>query len=257
MLLHIIINRNLIMLTGNKMKNAMYSVVILSLMILTHTMEAHADYSNGWRFGEIIKLSEKGWVNKSFEGQMMMGANSTPWAIITPDGDGGHTETLKNPWAFSITDQAIANQVNAKLGDYAVLKYTQSHIHNPLATDTDYDIVEVHNIAEPRTEVCVAESYESGMKSKGIRVGRITKASRKGTIIDSFEIIVQVGDAGNNFHELSISKDEKLYQCAINYLKAGQKVKVHYSQSFINLGISNDSSYDVVKIEPIVKARLN
>ncbi len=62
---------------------------------------------------------------------------------------------------------------------------------------------------------------------------------------------MQQGNSGSQFHDMSISKDKALYDCAIKFLKAGQKVKVFYSQSHLNMSFSRNTTYDIVKIEPV------
>ncbi len=102
------------------------------------------------------------------------------------------------------------------------------------------------------TETCIAAEFTNGSKSAGERVGRIVKASNKGTVSKSWEIMIQIGNSGNQFKNMSISDDEALYNCAVRYLKAGQKVKIGYDESHVNLNVfGRDTNYDLIKIEPI------
>ena len=51
---------------------------------------------------------------------------------------------------------------------------------------------------------------------------------------------------------MSISKDKELFDCATAYLKAGQKVKVYYDESIVNLNLTGrETSYDIIVIEPV------
>lgn len=57
-------------------------------------------YSEGERTGVIVKLSKKGYVWKTWEGEMNLGGMSV---------NGGGT-AIPNRWRFSIIDDAVANQ---------------------------------------------------------------------------------------------------------------------------------------------------
>ena len=157
----------------------------------------------------------------------------------------------------SVSDKNMQSRINSKIGDYVVLGYNQAHIKMP-NVDTEYEITSLEGIAAPLDQTCVAKRITSGSNSDGVRTGRIVKASVKGTVVNSYEIMMQQGNSGNQFKNMSISKDTALYNCAVAYLKAGQTVKVTYQESIVNLNImGRDSAYDIVRIEPVRKATLN
>ncbi len=60
--------------------------------ILFITFVRYSSYSNGYRAGEIIKFSRKGYVFKTFEGEMNLGG-------FTDSDQGEITPTI---WAFSV-----------------------------------------------------------------------------------------------------------------------------------------------------------
>lgn len=222
---------------------------ILSLVLSTSVLAA--DYSNGWRMGQLTKFSLKGLISKSGEGQMLVGSESTPYVITSTDSDGNTTRKTINPWYFSSNEKTMQQSLMNNIGEYVVIKYKQAHIRNFLASDTDYSVTGVLPIADPLSKTCKAKTWSKGSKSKGVRVGRIVKASTKGTFVNSFEVMVQQGNSGNQFKNMSISEDKALFDCAVQYLKAGQKVKIHYDQSHFNLSFARNSTYDIVKIEPV------
>jgi len=228
------------------MKSICLAIVCAFAMSTTAIAGGIGQYSHGWRVGQVTKFSIKGLMFKSGEGQMLMGRESTPYVI----GTGKNKKTV-NPWYFSSTDKAVQAELNNRIGDYAVLEYKQVQVKSP-KVDTDYEILAVEDIAPEYDKVCMAKDFHDGMKSEGKRVGRIVKASTKGRFIDSFEILMQQGNSGNQFKHLSISKDKELFDCAVMYLKAGQKVKITYSESLFNLDlIGRETNYDIVKIEPV------
>lgn len=211
-------------------------------------------YSEGYKMGQLTKFSVKGLIFKSGEGELLLGVDSTPYALEEVDNKGNKIVTEVNPWYFSSINTKMHEKINSNLGEYVAIKYKQSHIKNP-DVDTDYEVIDVVNISRDKNYTagpCKAEKFVSGMKSSGVRAGRIVKASSKGIGFKSYEILIQQGNSGNQFMSMSISADEKLYECATKYLLAGRQVKITYSESFLNLSmLSRDTNYDIVKIEPV------
>jgi hypothetical protein len=70
-------------------------------------------YSDGYRQGEIQKITAKGWVVKAVEGELAL-----------PGSRGNRT--LANAWAFSVSDPAVARQLaELPLGTPVRLYYHQ------------------------------------------------------------------------------------------------------------------------------------
>ncbi|HKQ70087.1 MAG TPA: hypothetical protein VJT73_12150 [Polyangiaceae bacterium] len=74
-------------------------------------------YSDGDRSGILQKFSRKGWICKTYEGELSIS--------YTP----GLAPTI---WAFSVRDEATASQVNAALGKKVILHYAE---HRGVPTD--------------------------------------------------------------------------------------------------------------------------
>ena len=91
-------------------------------------------YSDGQRSGTVVKLSHKGYVCKSWEGQMNMGAFS-----------GNNTTVGTTMFEFSVLDQKVVEAINAKAatGERATLTYQQMLFPAPCQRETDYVIVKV------------------------------------------------------------------------------------------------------------------
>lgn len=70
----------------------------------------HWSYSEGERAGILQKFSHKGWVFKTWEGELAMS--------IVP----GVTPTI---WDFSVRDSRIADEMSAALGKRVALHYTE------------------------------------------------------------------------------------------------------------------------------------
>jgi hypothetical protein len=89
----------------------------------------HFSYSEGERAGFLQKFSRKGWICKTWEGEILL--SSMPGAI-------------PERFAFSVRDDAIAAQLTAAMGKRVNLSYAQ-HKGVPTACfgETDYFVEKV------------------------------------------------------------------------------------------------------------------
>ena len=100
-------------------------VVVPALLVTLYIGSIFAfSYSEGERAGILQKFSRKGWVCKTYEGELAMS--------IVP----GVTPTI---WAFSVRDERVVPRLNAALGRRVTLHYRE---HKGVPTDcfgqTDY-----------------------------------------------------------------------------------------------------------------------
>jgi hypothetical protein len=96
-------------------------------------------YSDGTRVGSLIKLSRKGYVFKTYEGQLQVGGMS--------DGTGS---MMASNWDFSVdedNDAAIdALNLASKMGQRVVLHYEEKFFQLPWNGDTKYFITSVERV---------------------------------------------------------------------------------------------------------------
>jgi hypothetical protein len=94
----------------------------------------HWNYSTGERAGYVQKLSRKGWVCKTWEGEM---------ALVSLPG------TVSEKFAFSVRDDAVAEQINRSVGSRVALTYEQ-HVGLPTTCfgETQYFITGVKTAAQ-------------------------------------------------------------------------------------------------------------
>jgi hypothetical protein len=85
-------------------------------------------YAEGERVGYVQKLSRKGWLCKTWEGEL---------AMVTMPG------AIPEKFYFSIRSDAVAAQLNKSLGKRVGLKYTQ-HLGVPTScfAETEYFVSE-------------------------------------------------------------------------------------------------------------------
>ncbi|HWQ60512.1 MAG TPA: hypothetical protein VN420_05220 [Candidatus Fimivivens sp.] len=230
------------------MRKSILFLLVLTLFFVFPGAELRASgfggtFSEGYRMGQLTKFSIKGLLIKSGEGQLLLGRESTPYSITTGDG----TERI-NPWYFS-ADPSVCNTLNEKAGDYVVLHYVQSRVANTFVQDTDYTVDKVYGVTRKDPVPRLYEvAKDRGGKSEGVRVGRIVKVSYKGNVNKTYELMLQQGDAGNQFKHMTIT-DDGMYQYAIKVLMSGKKVKVYYVESFFVFPGTRDTNYQVWKIE--------
>lgn len=91
-------------------------------------------YSTGERAGWIQKFSRKGWVCKTWEGEM---------AMVTMPG------TMPEKFTFTVHDDAIVSQIEASMGHRVSLSYEQKKfLPSSCFGDTEYWIVGVRVLPE-------------------------------------------------------------------------------------------------------------
>jgi hypothetical protein len=91
-------------------------------------------YSDGERVGYLQKFSRKGWICKTYEGELAMATVPGVAPIM---------------WHFTVRDQAVADQVNQLMGKRIVLHYEE---HRGIPTtcfgETAHFVSRVSEIAE-------------------------------------------------------------------------------------------------------------
>ena len=101
-----------------------------ALLLAAYTvLMLHWSYSTGDRAGYVQKLSKKGWICKTWEGEM---------ALVSMPG------TVSEKFAFSVRDDAVAEQINQSVGQRVTLQYEQ-HIGLPTTCfgETQYFVTRV------------------------------------------------------------------------------------------------------------------
>lgn len=108
---------------------------IIGLFLAGYTwLTLNWSYSEGERAGYIQKLSKKGWVCKTWEGEI---------ALITMPG------TVSEKFYFSVRDETVAKQINESIGRRIVLEY-EEHVGVPFScfAETPYFVVGVKEIED-------------------------------------------------------------------------------------------------------------
>ncbi|HUL76999.1 MAG TPA: hypothetical protein VL691_07020 [Vicinamibacteria bacterium] len=120
---------------ARKVRNLLILALVLAVAVLALYLfvASRWSYSSGERAGYVQKFSRKGWVCKTWEGEIAMA--NLPGA-------------MPSLFAFTVRDDAVAAQINAQLGARVVLKYEQ-HLGLPSCFgETEYWVTGAHR-AEP------------------------------------------------------------------------------------------------------------
>jgi hypothetical protein len=110
-------------------------IVALVLLLAGFTwVTLHFSYSDGERAGFVQKFSRKGWVCKTWEGEL---------AMVTLPG------TVAEKFAFTVRDPAVAAVLNANIGKRMTLHYEERRwVPSSCFGDTDY-FVTVARVTPP------------------------------------------------------------------------------------------------------------
>ena len=89
----------------------------------------HFTYSKGESVGFVQKLSYKGWICKTWEGEQIRALASLP--------------AIPEKFAFTVRDDAVADQINAHIGQKVVMEYEQHRGLPSCFGDTEHFVVKV------------------------------------------------------------------------------------------------------------------
>ena len=111
------------------------SLVILipvTVFVLWAWITLSYTYSSGERAGFLQKVSKKGWVCKTWEGEL---------AMVNIPG------ALQERWQFTVRNDSIAQLITRSMGKQVTLSYDQ-HVKVPTSCfgDTPYFVTNVHNV---------------------------------------------------------------------------------------------------------------
>lgn len=89
----------------------------------------HFSYSKGESVGYVQKLSYKGWVCKTWEGEQVRALATMP--------------AIPEKFAFTVRDDAVADQINAHIGQKVVMEYEQHRGLPSCFGETEHFVVNV------------------------------------------------------------------------------------------------------------------
>jgi len=112
----------------------MTKTIRLALLILLVSACGVGHYSDGYRQGTLIKFSHKGFLNKSWEGQLSLGT-------MVNAGKGGMAPAV---WEFTLRNDpsgyALVGKLDSAMSSEKVVRiyYTQAYLGNYWTNESDY-----------------------------------------------------------------------------------------------------------------------
>ena len=115
-------------------RRALLLLVGLLLLLALYTWLAlHWDYSNGYRSGSLQKFSKRGWVCKTYEGEL--------WQSVV-------TNVSPQVWQFSVRDGRVVQALDSLVGRQVRLHYTEHRgVPTSCFADTRYYVDSVVVVA--------------------------------------------------------------------------------------------------------------
>jgi hypothetical protein len=116
---------------GRLMGKVFIGIIVLAVLGVAgfSWLTLHWSYSEGERAGYVQKFAKKGWLCKTWEGEM---------AMVTMPG------TLAEKFAFTVPSDAVAAKLNADIGKRVALHYEQHRwIPSSCFGDTEYFVTDV------------------------------------------------------------------------------------------------------------------
>jgi hypothetical protein len=108
-------------------------IVIAALLAGYLAIAMNWSYSTGERAGFLQKMSSKGWICKTFEGELL---------LVSMPG------TMPEKFAFTVWNADIARQINAAMGKRVTLHYEQHKgLPGSCFGETEYFIVGVKEMS--------------------------------------------------------------------------------------------------------------
>ena len=114
-------------------KRLIWSIILLGIVAGgIYLFWCNMTYSEGSRTGYLMKVSKKGYVIKTLEGEMNMGGFQED-----------NTTLVGNTWYFSIPNEKIYNELIQKQGKKLMLHYREKNRAMPWQGDTNYFVYKV------------------------------------------------------------------------------------------------------------------
>lgn len=114
--------------------------VLLVLSLAVGSFFTFVPYSDGLRAGQVIKLSKKGVIFKTYEGELNL--------MMMPSTNNLGTPT-PNVWTFSVQNKKVAERIMqaSATGERLELYYKERYFKFPWQGDTKYFVYEVKTAA--------------------------------------------------------------------------------------------------------------
>ncbi|MEM6964365.1 MAG: hypothetical protein AAF573_06340 [Bacteroidota bacterium] len=113
-------------------KVVIYSFVAAIIALAGYMLWANWTYSEGTRTGYMMKISKKGYIFKTYEGQLNLGG-------LQED----NSSVLGNIWSFSLDENYLSKKLEEMEGKKVQLRYREINKAMPWQGETNYYVYDV------------------------------------------------------------------------------------------------------------------
>ncbi len=121
-------------------KLIIFLIIALVIGIVAGSYYMFGTYSDGYRVGTVIKLSKKGYVFKTYEGQLNL--------EFFPSNASASAGISQNIWEFSVSDSEVAKDIEKAVdhGGKVKLYYDEKYYRLPWKGETKYIVTKIEEI---------------------------------------------------------------------------------------------------------------
>jgi len=205
-------------------------------------------HNHGYVMGELNKVDFIGPNRRIVAGEVSIGSNSF-------NADNGFNNELRqdyalsNPWRFC-GDQSFYEKLLGPIGEFVVIEYKTPKSSSLLQCQSKNEIVAVYALSRGNSSSDVVESAKISMAGKpfSVSVGRIVNAQKGGKYNESWSVVMQIGNSGNEFRYLQIV-DAEVYAFALDCLSSATKVKLYHVERIHGVAPNDSNDAYVWRIE--------
>jgi len=213
----------------------------------------------GYKLGYIIDADIEGILFKTLEGKLKLGKDSSQGSILDsecyahqiaqmdPHLDAGKVKIKRSeietacqqvvsPWNFSSLHHDFLKDLQ-KSDTSPVLLYYRKYRYYPI-TQSDSIVEKVIPVDPhyplPRTSMNVLDRYwfaKNFHYKMGFKDGRVVDAVLNGVVRDTYELLIQLGDSGNNFMRVSVTYRD-MFDFIVECMASGKLLRIYYLELF-------------------------
>ncbi|MCB1949365.1 hypothetical protein [Nitrosomonas sp.] len=232
-------------------KKLSLSVLILNTLLLSWVLSAGLIAApafsssliidtKGYASGQLSRIGRENLSLRGFSdayaGEILLGHESASFISF-----GSLPQNLvTNPFRFCFEKEDFYEVLEELIGYDVVIEYKTPRKNTLLSCSAVNELVDIYlvdkNISLTQTHLIGdIRTFEPEI-SYGVEFGRITNVIKNKNLMRNYFMTMQIGNGGDKFRHF-IMDDRDLYHFAIEGLKTGVLVKVHYSERLANRNI--------------------
>ncbi len=238
-------------LFNKKISSNTYVLLLCCLLLAPSVVSAQL---NGFAMGQLNEIKRERANNRVISGDILLGHESSGMAVNHRSTQQSLTNiTSLNPLRFCFDDDGYETLAGL-VGSYVVLQYKTPKRASFLECTAVNELLDIYPALNYQSQENIELESDSislqGSSSSGIKFGRLVKATKSRQQFREHLLTLQIGNSGNQFKHF-VTTDSDLFDFAIECLKTGAKVRVHYVSKIFNSPQHVEAKLHVWKIESI------